>query len=345
MRSGTEQRTHRARWGAAFAGAWLAALLLPGSPAAQTRVESSEQLIATPLPYVLRPSIQEIPVPLPPSSGRVQALIITGRSSFEHDWRGTTNAIRAMLEDSGRFEVHVTEDFRGATAATLAPYDVVILNYLGRWHYTDPKEERWGDGPEQALFAWVRSGHGLVVYHSSIVAGEPSWPEFETMVGGTMRMAPSPGRRNPADAFLVHVVDRDHPITRGMREYLWTFDDDMYVNLRWTPGTPVHVLAAGRDDPRAYDEHVAGPKYPANRYAPELLAKMDGLGKEHPLAWTTQYGRGRVYAFTLGHGPDTLRYDGVMSLLTRGTEWAATGAVTVPLLDKAKAYPTSTSPP
>lgn len=277
-------------------------------------------------------------MPLPPQNGRLQVLIITGRSSFEHDWRGTTNALRRLLEDSGRFETHVIEDFRGATARTLEPYDVVILNYMGRWFYSDASEQRWGEPAESALFDYVRQGHGVVVYHSTFVMGAPDWPQFEHMVGGTLRTTPTPSRRNPADAFLIHVIDRHHPITSGMREYLWTFDDDMYTNMRWDPSTQVHVLVTGRDDPAAYDAHVAGPKYPASEYSPDKLATMNRMGQDNPLVWTTEYGKGRVFACTLGHGPDSLQYDGVASLLTRGTEWAATGKVTVPPRDKAKAY-------
>jgi type 1 glutamine amidotransferase len=313
----------------ASALAW-AALMLAGSLAA------AEQTI--PAAYVPPQSVQPIPVPLPPANGRLQALIITGKNSFEHDWRGTTQAIRRMLEDSGRFEVHVTEEFRGATAKTLEPYDVVLLNYLGRWFYNDPVEQRWGSREEAALFDYVRAGHGIVVYHASLIAGAPSWPEFERLAGGTLRTEPTPSRRNPADAFLLHVVDRAHPITAGMREYLWTFMDDMYTNLRWDPAAPVHVLVAGRDDPAAYDARVAGPKYPASAFSPDQLQKMQGMGQEHPLVWTSQYGKGRVLGFTLGHGPEALQFDGVVSLLTRGTEWAASGAVTAPLKDKAKAY-------
>jgi hypothetical protein len=45
-----------------------------------------------------------------------------------------------------------------------------------------------------------------------------------------------------------------------------------------------------------------------------------------------------VLGFTLGHGPEALQFDGVSSLLTRGTEWAASGSVSLPLKEKAKAY-------
>ena len=318
----------KARLLAAFA-------LLAASAAGDAGAQS---LTPPPASYVPPLTYQPVPVPVAPDPHRLQVLIISGRNSFEHDWRGTNNAIRRMLEDTGRFEVHVTEEFRGASARTLAPYDAVIINYLGRWNYGDPVEQRWGAAEEQALFDFVRSGHGAVVYHASLIMGAPSWPEFERMAGGTMRMTPPQSRRNPADAFLVHIVDRDHPITRGMREYVWTLMDDMYTNMHWDPATPVRVLAAARDSATAYDAHLAGPKYPASAYGPDKLKAMPGIDQEHPQVWTAEYGKGRVLGFAIGHGPDTLQYDGVQSLLVRGTEWVASGQVTLPLKDKAQAY-------
>jgi hypothetical protein len=82
-------------------GARVLALASLGIAAAQAAHAAEPQVAA---PYVPPQTVQPIPVPLPPANGRLQALIITGHNSFEHDWRGTTNAIRRMLEDSGRFE-------------------------------------------------------------------------------------------------------------------------------------------------------------------------------------------------------------------------------------------------
>lgn len=289
-------------------------------------------------PLPLDATVQLVPPPLPPGTSRLQALIVTGRNSHEHDWHATTLIIRRLLESTGRFEVRVTEDFRNATPEYLKSYDVVLLNYLGRWRYDQPDELRWGEQAERALFDYAKNGGGVVVYHASVIMGWPSWPEFERLAGGTMRPTPTQSRRNPADGFLVHIVDTGHPITAGMREFTWALEEDMYVNLRWDPATKVHVLATGRDDPAAYDARIAGPKYPASVYGPGSIEKIPGIGKEHPLVWTSDYGKGRVFVITLGHGPQALQNDGTTSLLTRGTEWAASGAVTIPLKEKARAY-------
>jgi uncharacterized protein len=70
---------------------------------------------------------------------KIQTLLITGQNG--HDWRGVEEPLRKALESTGRFEVRVTEEFRGAGAETLAPYDLVILNY-----YDKRKPElRWGE--------------------------------------------------------------------------------------------------------------------------------------------------------------------------------------------------------
>jgi hypothetical protein len=295
------------------------------------------QTVIPPPDYKPPETVQRITIPVPPKSGRLRLLIISGANSYEHDWTGVNNTLRTELEQTGRFDVRVTEEFHGATAATLQGYDVVLLNYLGRWNYIDPEEDRWDAGAQRALFDFVRNGGGIVVYHASLVMGAPSWPEFEKLAGGTMRPAHR-SRRSPPNAFLVHVADLDHPITRGMREFFWTLDDDMYTNLYWDPSVKVHVLATARDEASSYVPAVAGPKYPPSRYPTDLLPHMQGMNAEHPMAWTLDYGKGRVFAIPLGHGPDTLQYAGVRGLIARGAEWAATGRVTIPVEDGAQSF-------
>src|SRR5579864_7932803 len=97
---------------------------------------------------------------------KIQALIITGQ--HRHDWRATTPVLRKIFEDTGRFEVHVTEEFRGAGAETLAPYDLVILNYDDK----KKPELRWGERAEHALLEYVRSGKGIVAYHFALASFE-----------------------------------------------------------------------------------------------------------------------------------------------------------------------------
>ena len=110
--------------------------------------------------------------PAPAQAPKIQVLIITGQNG--HDWRATTPVLRKILEDTKRFEVRVTEEFRGAGPETLAPYDLVVLNY-----YDGNKPAlRWGARADNALLDFVRGGKGLVVYHFSTAAFN-GWSEFE----------------------------------------------------------------------------------------------------------------------------------------------------------------------
>ena len=68
--------------------------------------------------------------------GKIRVLIISGRNN--HDWRTTTPFLRKTLVDSGRFDVRVEEEPMGITEATLAAYDVLVLDYDGpRWGRND----------------------------------------------------------------------------------------------------------------------------------------------------------------------------------------------------------------
>jgi type 1 glutamine amidotransferase len=241
------------------------------------------------------------------------------------------------MQDTKRFDVRVTEDFDEGTLATLKKYDVVLLNYSSRWNYADKSQKIWSDAAFQALYQYVREGGGLVAYHSSFTWGRDI-PEYKKMIGAVME--PGTSRRAPPGAFPVHLVDREHPITKGMREFVWTYNDDMYTNMSFDKDAKIHVLATAHDSSAAYDPRLTGPKYPASAYTPEKLKAMKGMDADHPQIWTADYGKGRVFSITLGHDEVSLHFQPLQTLILRGTEWAATGQVTLPVLEEAKDYPT-----
>ena len=61
---------------------------------------------------------------------KIQTLIVTGQNG--HDWRETTPLLRQILEETGRFEVHVTEEFRCAGTETLA-YTATYIRSRAGW--------------------------------------------------------------------------------------------------------------------------------------------------------------------------------------------------------------------
>ena len=59
--------------------------------------------------------------------------------------------------------------------------------------------------------------------------------------------------------------------------------------------------------------------------------KYCGTGKDEPMIWTLPYGMGRVFQTALGHDVKAMDSPGFRLTLVRGTEWAATGQVTIPV--------------
>ncbi|MGQ9916785.1 MAG: ThuA domain-containing protein [Bryobacteraceae bacterium] len=241
---------------------------------------------------------------------RIRTLLVTGGAIGGHDWRITSPLLRKALEDTGRFEVRVTEEFRGAGPETLAGYDLVVLNYYdGR----DPAFA-WPERTRTALRDFVRSGRGLVVYHFTIAAFL-DWPEFETLCGGNWR--PNQGHHSPAHTFELDIRDRSHPITRGLRAKLTQPADELYANLKWQPPNTYHVLATAWDDHRLYQGKARQP--------------IPGDGLDQPVLWTLNYGSGRVFVTVLGHDGPADKTPVFTATFTRGAEWAATGHVTLPV--------------
>ena len=284
----------------------------------------------------------------------MNVLIVTGHDHFHHRWRAAATRVRETLEDAG-FLVRVTEEFRGATPATLEPYDCVVVSYFGAVKPGDP-EQRWGKETEQALFDFVRDGRGVVLAHPAFAMGrtwdDANGEELLRLAGGLLGRE---SRRAPEEQWAVEIDDPEHEITRGLPASWEQVTDDKFVNLRWHSDAEPHVLASLYDDPASYldgayyavDGAQPGPKL----YDPADVAKLPGVGKRHPVVWTNAYGDGRVFALTIGHvGASTLedahatlatgrevgpaidvatRTDGFVTLLQRGTEWAATGSVTL----------------
>jgi type 1 glutamine amidotransferase len=249
----------------------------------------------------------------PAGPPKIQALIITGQNA--HDWKGTTPVLKQELEDTGKFEVRVTEEFRGAGPETLAPYDVVIVNYFDRGQ----PQLRWGDRTDNAFQEYVRSGKGLVLYHFSLAAFT-GWTDFEKMSAGNWRAGN--GHHSARHDFAVDIKDANHPILKGLKTPLLVQNDELYSNLKWQPEGSFHVLATAYDDHALYDDKASD----ARNKQP-----MSGAGINEPMLWTTEYGKGRVFVTALGHDGVTSAEPTFKVTFTRGTEWAATGKVTQPI--------------
>ena len=280
----------------------------------------------------------------------IKVLVIDGQNN--HAWPQTTPIIKKLLEDTRRFTVDVAtsppklalppkpkdatpedeEKYKAAVAdlekahraasekfrPELAKYDVVVSNYNG---------EPWGKELNADFEALLREGKiGFVVVHAANNAFG-GWKEYNQMIGMGWR-GNTGGDRLYLDAdgkevrvptgtgdgsghrytgpFTVTVRDAEHPVTKGMPKEWLHVRDELYDNMLG-PVENVKVLATAYSD-----------------------KDKKGTGAHEPMIWTVAYGKGRVFHTPLGHDANAMRCWGFAGTLTRGTEWAATGAVQHP---------------
>ena len=238
------------------------------------------------------------PVRAQDESKAAKILIITG--DHGHAWRETTAALRDILAAPGRFDVAVTETpAQDLTAENLAKYDAFILNYKDT--PKGPEATRWSDANKKAFLDAVHGGKGLVVFHfASSAFTKPNWDEFEKAIAGGWR---TQGFHGPSHEFTVKATDAKHPISEGLPPQFAHLKDELYQNSMIPPGSV--VLATAYSDP----------------------AKPKGTGKDEPVIWANEYGKGRVYVNALGHDVAAMADPAFQAWMARGVEWAATGKV------------------
>jgi type 1 glutamine amidotransferase len=273
----------------------------------------------------------------------IKVLLVTGQSNRYHNWQVSSPIVKRHLDASGRFAVTVvTTPPKGEApnqdmssfAPRFADFQAVVLDYEG-FEFAPPVK--------QAFVEFVRNGGGLVTLHAADNAF-PAWPEFNEMIGvggwggftpgynnrtqaagpkirwrnGGMVLdhdTPGTAQHPPPHDFLMTVRAPEHPVMNGLPSSWLHANDELYSNLRG-PARNVTILASAM--------------------APTSM--QNGTGEHEPILMAITYGKGRVFHNTLGHvgaaqkepivAMNSVDY---IVLLQRGTEWAATGKVTIPV--------------
>lgn len=257
---------------------------------------------------------------------KIKTMIVTGQDG-SHWWRGGSEAIKMILENSNLFtvDIHITPDWDEDISAfnpDFKKYDLVVINYGGT---------TWAEATRSKFEQFVADGGGVVVVHSSVV-GMDDWKGYNEMIG----LGAWNGRNEKDGPYVYWQNDRfvydyspgwagyhglqhpstiihrniEHPILKGLPEEWEHFKDEIYAHLRG-PARKMDILAT------TYETSEDGRE-----------------GRHEPILWTVQYGKGNVFVTLLGHaGNDPeLRYamecTGFQVTLLRGAEWVATGKVT-----------------
>ena len=220
-------------------------------------------------------------------------LLLSGGQRQHHGYRDQALYLAGLLEDTGRYEVTIVEDAAILETPAMKKYDLIVAHADRR----DP-EFKLTPSQQEALFAYVKSGHGYVSIHGADNAA-PDWqPEFRVMLGGIFSHVGLPDGKVRKGTYAIKIADTHHPITQGLQDF--ELKDELYYHMQMQPGV-------------------------------EPLATTEFDGNAWPVAWTRTFGAGRVFHTPLGHRDfgrdklDPLANPNLLKLVLQGVDWVAEG--------------------
>lgn len=294
-------------------------------------------------------SINSLTCDAAPAKKQIKTLIVDGQNNHDQ-WAKITFMMKRYLEETGKFTVDVQrtkttwngkeylEKYKipGLGASVDLPksvmdssfhpnfkdYDVVICNF--GWNAAPWPKETQADFDQ-----FIKNGGGLVVLHAADNSF-PEWPAYNQMIGiggwgnRTEKDGPyvyfdsnnkevrdsTPGRagsHGPQKEFQITIRNANHPITKDMPTTWMHTQDEMYDRLRG-PAENMEIL---------------GTAFSA--------VENKGSGRHEPMLLTIKYGKGRVFHTPMGHADYSVNCVGFITSLLRGTQWAATGKVDIPI--------------
>ena len=275
------------------------------------------------------------------SQEKINVLIL--QNEYAHDVDAKALVFDEVLNNTGtysidKFFVRENDDWN-KFEYKFDDYELIITSRLGN------------DMPEKLrteFVDYIANGGNLVITHQG-VSSFYDWPKFHEIIGlgwyrsdagehifwdekkGDFVRTPifhgvgvGHGKQHE---FIVTMRNTEHPISNGIPVEWMQSKDELYHGLRG-PAKNITILATAYSDKNTW-----------------------GSGDHEPIAWTVNYGKGRVFVTVLGHvmkeeytnaikginssenKKRAIYSVGFQTLFARGAEWAATGKVTTEIPD------------
>jgi len=260
------------------------------------------------------------------AADKIKVLIADGPQKA-HKHQDTTPVLQKILEKAALFEVEHSRSTKescedGSYQPDFSKYDVVVINE--GFGAVD-----WPEATQKAFEVYMANGGGMVSVHAGNNCW-PKWKEYNKMTGvggwGGRNEKSGPylylddkgevvrdeskgkgGSHGPRHEFEIVVREKEHPIMKDLPATFKHGPDELYDRLRG-PAENVTILASAFSS-----------------------KKKKGTGRHEPALMAITYDKGRVFHSILGHHVKEIKEGSFVTTFQRGTEWAATGKVTIPV--------------
>ena len=211
----------------------------------------------------------------------INLAVITGGKP--HDVVGFQKLFQS-LEGIHSYIQHI-DDYASSPEYARDFYDVVLFFFMMLDGPTDVGLPGYRGRPKSAIDHLGQTGQGIVVLHHALLA-YPQWSVWDEIVGMTNRQL---SHYQHDEALNIKVVDNDHPITKGLTD--WIMVDETY--LMPNPDSDNRILLR-TDHPRNVET----------------------------VAWTRQYKTSRVFCLQSGQDHQTWKNKNFKTALRRGIKWS-----------------------
>ncbi|MBX6313337.1 MAG: ThuA domain-containing protein [Isosphaeraceae bacterium] len=224
-----------------------------------------------------------------------KVLLLSGGQREHHGYREQALYLSQTLENTGRYQVTICEDAAILETPALPKYDILFVTADRR----DP-EFKFTPSQQQAIFDYVQAGHGYISIHGADNTPndltDAQTKQWKDLLGGIYSHKGQPDGKAIMGTYTIHIADKSHPVTQGLDDF--ELKDELYSNMQM------------KDDVKP-------------------LATIRYKEVDWPVAWTYQYGKGRIFHTSLGHKSwkpgtdDPLRNPNLTKLIVQGVDWVA----------------------
>lgn len=224
------------------------------------------------------------------SRKNLKILLVTGGCC--HNYAFQTEVIKTCLPDSLIAEWTVVNEGGTGTTAEIKLYD--NKDWAKRYDlvihnecFADTKDSTYINKITNAHYKGINAVVIHCAMHSYRATDINEWREF---LGVTTR------RHDHQSQYPVTVVQPDHQVMKGIPGDWISAKDELYIIEKVWPSTTVLATSVSERD-----------------------------GKNHPVIWTNQYGKARIFGTTFGHSDEMFKDSVFTRLLANGIIWASSG--------------------